>query len=478
MNTRSHVNFLPFASSRRAFVAGTTAVVGATALGVGLPSVLGQTMRTRMDIAAFGQDVTRLAKFEAAVKEMQERSIANPNDPKGWLVNANAHNDFCGIPSDTDPAQIHFCWWFLAWHRAYISITERKIREISGDDTFSYPYWNWSSDRRIPTAYARGGSPLANAVRFPRTQPLGLTDGEVGFNQSDPVLKALGVAALGTTVFQAMTPDDIPFSFGGIARPNPGNLYDNNALEDTPHGPVHVYVGGRKTINGHQVPGDMSVFPTAARDPIFFAHHGNLDRLWETWRRDPVRKATEPTSDAFLKHKFVFTWVDGAPIEVPMSDVIETAKLGYKYDYLDVFRPNEPLIMAAQEVPERLPSIATQTLSVPLGAQSADAGERKYLEITGVQSPTEPMSVSVLVKSANALPSDRGTEIGTFAVVPLDGRTALSNRRLVFDITNAARQFGGQEITIELVPHRVGPDAQQSFPQLKYERMQIITRRR
>ena len=69
MNTRSHVNFLPFASSRRAFVAGTTAVVGATALGVGLPSVLGQTMRTRMDIAAFGQDVTRLAKFEAAVKE-------------------------------------------------------------------------------------------------------------------------------------------------------------------------------------------------------------------------------------------------------------------------------------------------------------------------------------------------------------------------------------------------------------------------
>jgi hypothetical protein len=161
-----------------------------------------------------------------------------------------------------------------------------------------------------------------------------------------------------------------------------------------------------------------------------------------------------------------------------MSDVIETTKLGYKYDYLDVFRPNEPLIMAAQEVPERLPSIATQTLSVPLGAQSADAGERKYLEITGVQSPTEPMSVSVLVKSANALPSDRGTEIGTFAVVPLDGRTALSNRRLVFDITNAARQFGGQEITVELVPHRVGPDAQQSFPQLKYERMQIITRRR
>ena len=467
-------------TSRRAFVGGTTALAGAAALGIASRGSVAQATRTRMDIATFAQDATRLAKFEAAVKEMQDRSAANPDDPKGWLVNANAHRDFCGIPSPTDPSQIHFCWWFLAWHRAYISVTERKIRELSGDDTFSYPYWNWSSDRRIPDAYGKAGSPLAKAVRFPRTQPPGLSDGEVGFFQNDPELRTLGVAALGSTFFQAATPDDIPFSFGGIARPNPDNAYDNNALEDTPHGPVHVYVGGVRRANGRTVPGDMSVFQTAARDPIFFAHHGNLDRLWETWRRDPARKASEPTSDAFLMHSFAFTWLDGTSVEVPMSDILDTTKLGYSYDYLDVFRPNAPLVMAEQAAPERLAPIATEKLSVPFAPQSAEAaGERKYLEITGVESPKEPMSVSVLVKPANALASDRGIEVGTFAAVPTDGQTAWSSpKRLVFDITNVARQFGGQDITVELVPHRVGPAPEQTFPPLKYERMQIITRRR
>src|SRR5712691_10349722 len=125
-----------FAASRRTFVGGTAIVAGAAALGVASRLGFAQATRARMDIVTFAQDAARFGKFEAAVKEMQDRSAANPNDPKGWLVNANAHNEFCGIPSPTDPSQIHFCWWFLAWHRAYISVTERKIRELSGDDSF------------------------------------------------------------------------------------------------------------------------------------------------------------------------------------------------------------------------------------------------------------------------------------------------------------------------------------------------------
>jgi tyrosinase len=27
----------------------------------------------------------------------------------------------------------------------------------------------------------------------------------------------------------------------------------------------------------------MSGFNTAARDPIFWLHHANIDRLWEAW---------------------------------------------------------------------------------------------------------------------------------------------------------------------------------------------------
>jgi hypothetical protein len=462
----------PFAeTSRRSVVKGGAALLGVSALGLASRSGLAQAPRTRMDIVSFAKDAGRLAKFEAAMKEMQDRSASNPDDPKGWLANAKSHRDFCSIPR-SDPAQIHFCWWFLAWHRAYISVTERKIREISGDASFTYPYWNWSSDRRIPPAYAKQGSSLANAIRFPRTQPVGLTDGEVGYRPDDPVLKKLGVVALGSKFFEAKTGDDIPFSFGGIARPNPESAYANDALEGTPHGPVHNYVGGRK---GSTL-GDMTDFATAGRDPIFFAHHGNLDRLWETWRAMPGNKATEPTIDAFRKHSFVFKWLDGAPIEVPMSDILDTMKLGYTYDYLDVFRPNEPLVMAEQAAQDRLPPIASQSLSIPLAAQGADDGSRKYLEITGVATPNEPLTASVHLKAANAPASDTGIEVGTFAAVNNDGKIEWPSGRLVFDITDAVKRFGGQETTVLLIPHRIGGDPDQKFAPLKYEKMQIITR--
>ena len=466
----------PFAkTSRRSVVQASAALLGVSVLGLGLRSGHAQGLRTRMDIASFAADADRLAKFEAAVKEMQDRSAKDPDDPKGWLANANMHRDFCSTPGVGDPAQIHFCWWFLAWHRAYISVTERKIREISGDDSFTYPYWNWSSDRRIPAAYARPGSSLANAVRYPRASPL--SNGEVGYRPDDPDLEKLGVIALGAKAFEAKTARDIPFSFGGIARPNAANRYGNNAIEGTPHGPVHNFAGGQKGSGPDAVGGDMTDFETAARDPVFFAHHGNLDRLWETWRQDPAHKKTEPTTAAFQKHSFVFKWLDGAPIEVPMSDILDTTKLGYTYDYLDVFRPNGPTILAQQAAPDRLAPIATQKLNVPLAAQGADDGSRKYLEITGVTNPSEALTVSVYLKPANAPATDAGTEVGTFAAVKNGGKIDWPSDRLVFDITSAARKFGGQELTVELIPHRIGGDADQKFAPLKYEQMQIVTQR-
>lgn len=391
--------------TRRLFTNGTTAVAGVAVLGLSPSLVFAQAMRTRMDIVTFAQDATRLANFEGAVKEMKDRSVADPNDPKGWLVVANAHRDFCAVPTQ-DPNQVHFCYWFLAWHRAYISVTERKIREISGDDSFSYPYWNWSSDRHIPQAYAKAGSSLANAVRFARTQPSGLQDDEVDFNPNDPSLKALGVSALSAKAFEAKTKAQISLSFGGIARPNSAGLngagaYGNNRLEGTPHGPVHVYVGGE---NGHGEPGDMTDFATAARDPIFFAHHGNLDRLWEIWRSDPKHKATEPQSSGFLNHRFVFAWLDGSTVDMPMSDVLDTTKLGYVYDSLKVLRAGAVgPVASAESASSRPAAVGRQVLDVPLQPQGA-VGEngRQILEISDIEAPSRPMTVSVFIKPADA----------------------------------------------------------------------------
>lgn len=461
--------------SRRSMLKGAASVAGAAGLGAAVPLVAISApapapvaTRTRMDITQFAKNATRLAKFEAAVKEMQDRSKTNPNDPKGWLVNAKAHADFCAIAT-ADPKQIHFCWWFLSWHRAYITVTERKIREISSDKTFAYPYWNWSSDRRIPQAYARKASPLANAVRF--TPARAISNGEVDYFPNDPVLKKLGVAALGVKIFEAKTQAEISRSFGGIARPNPINRFGNNRLEGTPHGPIHNYVGGQ---NANGDIGDMGDFETAGRDPIFFAHHGNLDRLWENWRRDPNKKKTEPKTDAFMKHKFVFTWLDGTPMEISAADTLDTKKLGFVYDTLEVFRPGAVTVVA-QAAEDRLPPVATDKVRVPLSPQAAGAGERRILEITDVEKPDKPITVAVYVKPADAPANDPGVNVGTFAAVRAGGEVVWPSQTVSFDITEAARRFAGKELTVQLVPLRIRAQGAEEYPALKYGQMRIVT---
>ena len=425
----------------------------------------------RQDIATFAQDATKLAKFEAAIKEMQDRSKINANDPKGWLVNAKAHTDFCSNVA-TNSKQVHFCYWFLTWHRAYLHVTELKLREISGDQSLSHPYWNWTTDRCIPAAYTRSGSPLAHPVRFTPNRPL--QPAEIDLREDDPDLQKLGVAALSATQFEAAGPDDIAFAFGGIARPNIFNAYDKSRLEGTPHVAIHNYVGGGLSATKF---GDMTDLNAAARDPIFFAHHANLDRLWEIWRQDPARKNTEPRTAAFLNHKFVFPWLDGTSIQVSESDTLDIRKFNYVYDNLQVLRPGAATLIAAQEAGNSLPPIATEKLQVPLFPQSDGPTERKILQITDVENPKGPITIGIYIKPDTAPAQDLGINVGSFAAGLNGGETAWPTKTLSFDITAAANKFAGQLLTVQLIPLRLRAEGAEEYPDLKYGAMRIIARK-
>jgi hypothetical protein len=102
---------------------------------------------------------------------MQRRSERDPHDPKGWRAHVDAHHAVCAVANDDD-AQVHGCWWFLPWHRAFLAVTEWKLRAISGDPSLALPYWNWSSARTIPAAFALPNSPLARAARYTPDRPL------------------------------------------------------------------------------------------------------------------------------------------------------------------------------------------------------------------------------------------------------------------------------------------------------------------
>ena len=44
----------------------------------------------------------------------------------------------------------HGNWWFLPWHRAYLGWFERICRELSGNQDFVLPYWDWTATPRVP----------------------------------------------------------------------------------------------------------------------------------------------------------------------------------------------------------------------------------------------------------------------------------------------------------------------------------------
>jgi len=78
--------------SRRSIVKGSVALAGVSVLGLATRSVHSQTAapRVRMDIATFAQDTSRLARFEAAVKQMQDASAGNSGTSRSLPAPASA----------------------------------------------------------------------------------------------------------------------------------------------------------------------------------------------------------------------------------------------------------------------------------------------------------------------------------------------------------------------------------------------------
>ena len=120
--------------SRRVFLETAAAVAGATALP--FVSARAAAKYTRYNVTSpMGQKM--LASYAKGIEAM----LALPaSDPRNWFRNAFVH--FMDCP--------HGNWWFYVWHRGYVGFFERMIRELSGDDSFAMPYWDWTQLPRIP----------------------------------------------------------------------------------------------------------------------------------------------------------------------------------------------------------------------------------------------------------------------------------------------------------------------------------------
>lgn len=169
-------------------------------------------------------------------------------------------SDFRDMHTAVSSPQAHGAPGFLPWHRAYLLDLERDLQAL--DPTVALPYWRF--DKPAPNLFTLdffGSSDDLGTVQFGSANPLQFwtTDGVQGINRR-PFFDT------------SQAPPDLFTESQTIAL---GSLYRLfRSLEGNPHGIAHTSFGG-----------SISSIPTAARDPLFFLLHCNVDRLWAKWQR-------------------------------------------------------------------------------------------------------------------------------------------------------------------------------------------------
>ena len=240
----------------------------------------------------------------------------------------------------------HGSWYFLPWHRGYVLAFEANVRaavvELGGPADWALPYWNYfkPGQNRLPLAFAtpdwpdgKGNNPLFVEPRF-GPGPFG-TPGETGVYVP---MNRVNLLAMADPDFTGATNGGSP-GFGGVDTGFSHGGSVHGGLETQPHDYVHGLVGGTDPKD-QDYSGLMGDPDTAGLDPIFWLHHGNIDRLWSVWRVNP-RSHVDPTETSWLEgpasngeRPFCMPMPDGSTWTYKPSEMVDTGRLGYAYDDL------------------------------------------------------------------------------------------------------------------------------------------------
>jgi polyphenol oxidase len=449
------------------------------------PFVPNPALPMRVRKSAFDLSVDEVARFKAAVAALRKLSQDDPLDPRGWLNQAHVHCWYCGGPQGDSGVEIHGSWNFMPWHRAYLYFFERILAKLIGDDTFALPYWDWDTVR-IDQA-GRMTLPHA-ALPLPYIHPNG---------RSNPLHDELRLAGaseripagfVGPTIMTPIMQNTISELFFGSPPPFDPNTSVAGMVEFGPHGVVHLWVGD-PLMRDEIGTSDMGVLSTAAQDPIFFAHHANIDFIWVRWLAQGGGRAN-PASPDWANTSWTFFDENSKWVSIKAADVVnhETA-LRYRYQ-----PPVQPDALAARAAPAAAPAVVAQaqqppaaplmlaspqqnvrlgpeplTRSVALPAEqrnrltaAAPGAGTPVIRIAGIQAPTGGSAivrVFVNLPSANAAtPVTDPHYVGYFTLVPnsLRGTHVHGHPGLSVELPLRAqtREVMGasQDLSVTLVP--------------------------
>jgi hypothetical protein len=314
--------------------------------------------------------------YRDAVGILRSRSARDPLAPTGWDALAIQHALYCS--SVSAQLQVHWGWDFLTWHRGNMWMLERLMRDAIKEPQFAMPYWDASQHPRIPMLYWGDGNPLLDKSRLQ----------EAGDRIPDDLLDIAGPMTLSKF-----------FAFGGYPYDNASGDMVEGSLEGGFHNNVHNWIGG-----------NMGMFATAGFDPLFSAHHNNIDRAWEAWRSQRGEHA-EPRQSVWLDRKYQFINEKGRLEDVRVRDMLDIRQLGYAFDNLQFGRRQlpDPVLDADQAV-----------LIPTTGAAASGARLGKVLQFERSSVPIHPFCCRVFLQPRAARPDPAtAVYVGTFTVLPV-----------------------------------------------------------
>ncbi|KAH8681383.1 tyrosinase [Xylariales sp. PMI_506] len=282
-----------------------------------------------LENAAIRREYTALSNKEKlaytnAVKCLMSKPAITPSDV---VPGAKSRYDDFVATHVNQTLSIHGTGNFLSWHRYFVWIFEKALREECGYQGY-VPYWNWGKSAFDPvnspyldgSKYSQGGNGVYEAHNCTEALPTGLNCIPPGVGggcvETGPYVGFL--ANISATAPSLEIPELVPGPFLGyqprcIRRDispwvtsnwsTDAQSYDllTNPLYQVGIGPFQDHLQGDFDIGfyglhsaGHYTMGGDpgGDFFNSPNDPMFWLHHAQIDRTWWIWQnQQPVERA-------------------------------------------------------------------------------------------------------------------------------------------------------------------------------------------
>ncbi|KAJ6950038.1 hypothetical protein NC651_003878 [Populus alba x Populus x berolinensis] len=206
----------------------------------------------------------------------------------------------------------------------------------------------------------------------------------------------------------------------------------------------------------------MGNFYSAGRDPIFYCHHSNVDRMWDLWKKIPGGKRKDFEDPDWLNSEFLFWDENKELVRVKVKDTLDTKKLRYGFQDVPILwlttRPTPKLTREEK-------SLISVEVSRPKKSRSATEkeDEAEVLVIEGIEyEENQLIKFDVLVNDEPDSPGgpDKSEFAGSFVNLP-HKHAKKSKTTMVLGITGLLEDLeaeGDDTLVVTLVP-RTGGDS-------------------